>query len=98
MSDALERSLEQAREEVVSISDSAVAAFNGRCSLTKDDCEGVHYSACHSTLPDPQCSQDDVYVTACGNSTCGVLQDFSTDVGKQRISARYCFSLVKVLW
>lgn len=73
MSDALERSFEQAREEVVSVSDSAGAAFNGRCSLTKDDCEGAHYSACHSALPDPQCSQSDVYVTACANSTCGVL-------------------------
>lgn len=74
--------LGQAEELSLRIRDDAVKAFKSRCAITISECEGLHYSACHSRLPDPVCTEEDIIVEDCAESGCGFVEDFSTPVGE----------------
>eukprot|EP00903_Cladosiphon_okamuranus_P018586 g17109.t1 len=72
--------LANARDIALELSRSAVTAFEGRCALTKSECEGLHFSACRSRLPDGECTSNALTPTECLGSSCGSVQDFSNPV------------------
>lgn len=75
----LQTLLQGARDIALDISAAAVTAFESRCVLTRGECEGLHYSACRSRLPDGECTTTGL----CSEAECGSVQDFSNPVGER---------------
>ena len=84
--------LAQARDVALDLSGAAVAAFESRCALTKSECEGLHFSACRSRLPDGECTNNVLTPTECLGASCGSVQDFSNPVGECEARSTQDFS------
>eukprot|EP00903_Cladosiphon_okamuranus_P018583 g17106.t1 len=72
--------LAQAGSVALELSRSAVEAFESRCVITKSVCEGLHFSACRSRLPDGECTSNAMTPPGCEEIDCRSVQDFSNPV------------------
>jgi len=81
--------LTKAKDVALDLSNAAVAAFESRCALTKSECEGLHFSACRSRLPDGECTSNALTPTECLGASCGSVQDFSNPVGASVLARRF---------
>ncbi|CAN0248180.1 unnamed protein product [Pylaiella littoralis] len=69
-----------ARDLALDLSSAVVTAFDSRCALTRSECEGLHYSACRSRLPQAECTTNSMTIPDCLGAECGSVQDFSNPV------------------
>lgn len=83
MSVDIDTVLQQANDDALYIRDSLASAYEDRCTF--GECEGIHFSGCHSEFLGAACVDENPLIGECINVSCQEVRDYTFAAGEMQL-------------